>query len=129
MASVVEGEWTNQHGSRLLLKQDHDGRLAGSFMPGVGFGRNEAFEVGGFAREDLVAFTVDFKGHRCVTAWCGHVLDDAGGPAIDALWQMAVHVPGPGTEAWKGLWSGADLFTRGRPSTRRPHGRPSHPVR
>lgn len=130
MATVLEGEWMNQHGSRLMLKQDQDGRLTGSFMPGVGFGRNEAFEVSGFARDDLVAFAVDFRAHRCLTSWCGHIIQDGSQPDLETLWQMAVHVPGTGAvDAWKGLWSGSDLFTRGRSGGRRAHGRPSHPVK
>ncbi len=111
--SALSGTWHNEHGSELRFEVDPAGRVSGRFRTGVGFGKDETFDVIGRASDDLVSFTVSFGSHGAITAWVGHFI--AAEERIEALWHMAVALPHPGRldELWKGIWSGADVFERG----------------
>jgi len=123
--SGLNGIWHNEHGSELRLDIDAAGRVAGRFRTGVGFGKDESFDIVGRAESDLVSFTVSFGKAGAITAWVGHFM--AAEARIEALWQMAVALPHRGRpeELWKGIWSGADVFLRGPAETARP--RPKRP--
>lgn len=123
--SAISGTWHNEHGSELHLEADPSGHVVGRFRTGVGFGKDESFDVVGRVANELVAFTVSFGPYGAITSWVGHLL--AAEQRIEALWQMTLTLPHPGRadELWKGVWSGADVFERGpaepaRPRSRRP---------
>jgi hypothetical protein len=124
--SNLSGTWHSEHGSELHLEVDPDGRITGRFQTGVGFGKDQSFEVIGRAQDELVAITVSFGAHGAITSWVGHLIDAEA--RIEALWHMTVALPHPGRpdELWKGVWSGSDVFRRGRAETApRKSGRPA----
>jgi hypothetical protein len=121
MSKTIAGTWHNENGSELRLEVGPAGRLSGRFVPGVGFGAGEPFEVTGFATGHLVTFSVCFGKYDSLTSWVGHLIDDAGAPALKTLWQMSVEVPHADRkeQRWKGIWSGADEFRPGAPPSER----------
>lgn len=113
-----QGTWHNQYGSEIQLEVDEGGRVHGLMTVGGPGGRGElqSFPLVGFARGDLIAFTVDFGRHGSLTSWVGHLVVEPGeAPRIESMWHMGVLVPHPerNEERWKSTWTGADEFRHG----------------
>src|SRR5512138_1484285 len=88
------GRWRNQRGSSLELAIDDRGRVSGTFRTGVGVpSPHESFPLCGFARGDLIAFSVDFGVHESVTAWAGQHTEAGGRERIETLWHLARNIP------------------------------------
>lgn len=127
----LNGQWHNEHGSRMTLRLDEHGRLIGKFSSGVGLALpGEEFDVLGFAAGDLVAFVVNFGKYDSLTSWCGHLVSENGVVAIRTMWQMTLTPPPTKArkETWKGTWAGSDTFRREAPKSAWLHSVPSHPV-
>jgi len=110
------GTWHNQHGSEIHIDVGSDGRVVGTMSTGDGVARAQTFPLVGFARGDLIAFSVDFGRFGSVTSWVGHfVHEEPANVRIETLWHMATLVPHPqrSDERWKSVWTGADEFKPG----------------
>ena len=108
------------------------GELRGTFKTAVGLSKPEqAFDLHGSLVDDLIAFTVSFPQHGSITSWVGHVVGH--GARLETVWHMTVRTPHPENrgEAWKGIWTGADSFSRTEPATVdvETTRRPPHPIR
>jgi hypothetical protein len=131
---TVDGEWHNEHGSKMILQQD--GRLVrGVFHTEVGAAEG-IYEVVGAIEDDdgpclgigLVVVWRNASGNRhSVTAWSGQlvVVDDE--PVIEASWLLTS--VGTANE-WGSTQVGQDVFRRSPPklvagSRAKPR---SHPV-
>jgi hypothetical protein len=130
-----DGTWHNQHGSKMELKVSKAGAVTGLYATGVGApGKEEWFDLVGWASEDQIAFTVNFGKYGSLTAWVGQQTQDASGDArIVTFWHLTKNVED--VEEPKKLWAtvltGSDVFTRTAPSAEmvaRLLRRPSHPV-
>ncbi|MCC6527459.1 MAG: hypothetical protein IT373_32730 [Polyangiaceae bacterium] len=131
MSSDLQGTWYNQHGSSLVLRNEGNGRLSGTFEPHVGFAEpGTSYPVTGFATGAVVGFVVAFPGHRTVTTWVGHATTLGAELRLETLWHMAAEFPPARKpdELWKGTWAGADTFTRERPAAEKAQSRPPHPM-
>jgi hypothetical protein len=130
VAMNITGVWHNQHHSVLHVIEEN-GKLRGTFRPGVGLGKGREYPVVGVAAGDGFAFSVAFAPDRSVTAWVGHVRRGELELELETLWHMAVRLRDPQApnDGWKGIWSGADVFKRGEPGLMRREERlPSAPL-
>ncbi len=126
MSKTYAGTWHNENGSELRIEVGPAGRISGRFVPGVGFGADETFEVTGFVSGNLISFAVQFGKYDSLTSWVGHLVEENGEKSLKTLWQMTVEVPHPERkdQRWKGIWSGSDEFVPGgSPIERKKDGR------
>lgn len=130
-----DGDWYNQHGSKMELHVRPDGQVAGRYATAVGApGPQEWFALVGFASEDQIAFAVNFGQYGSLTAWVGQQTeDDQGNANIVTFWHLTKNIKDndePG-KLWSTVLTGSDIFKRERPTpemVRRRTARPSHPV-
>ena len=131
-----DGTWYNQHDSKMELRVDKTGSVAGRYATGVGAPKKEEwFPLLGFASGDQLSFTVNFGKYGSLTAWVGQQTTDADNNArIVTFWHLTQNIPD--IEEPKKLWAtvqtGSDIFTRNAPSSKNVavlFARPSHPVR
>jgi hypothetical protein len=111
----LSGRWKNQHGSEMQLRVGPGGRLTGTYHTAVGDpSPKQEFELVGFARGDLVAFTVDFGRFGSLTAWAGQHTRSEGTERIHTLWHLAKNIPDADEPRalWAGVLAGADTFER-----------------
>lgn len=110
---VVSGLWTNEYGSVADISVE-DTRILGTYTSTVGGGAGSlSGPISGFARGDIVAFSVLWPAHtRSMTSWVGQVVDVNGTPELRTLWHLIVDIPD--SEEAAGLWAtvhtGADTF-------------------
>ncbi len=105
----LSGEWINEAGSRMRLRQE-GARLSGSYRSALGRAApDEEFPLVGWALGERVAFTVAFVPHGTVTAWVGRLKGDE----LETLWHLAHEVEGE-EASWTsaGLRAGASRFRR-----------------
>ncbi len=135
MSANFTGNWYNQHGSQMTLQVDTAGAVRGTYQTGVGLAApDERFSLLGFASDDLIAFTVNFGAHGCLTSWAGQHTRDDSGERLETMWYLARNIADADEpqRLWGGIWSGADVFRRAPYATlaARPRpGIPSHPVK
>lgn len=109
----LAGRWTNELGSVAEITVDGE-RLSGTYTSAVGGPAGSVSgPITGFARGDIVAFSVLWPGPlRSLTSWVGQVVEVDGTPQLRTLWHLIVDIPDP--EEARGLWttvhSGADAF-------------------
>lgn len=131
----VSGTWYNQHGSRIDLRVEAEGRLGGTLRSGVGFpDPDEEFPLSGFVSEGLIGFAVSFGRYDSLTSWTGHYGIENGRETIYTLWHMSVGLLPETHHAdrlWEGIWSGSDTFVREAIAPLERPGRriASHPLR
>ncbi len=108
------GRWINELGSEMTLTIDK-GVVQGKYRTGVGEApEEEAFDLCGFATDDLIVFCVNFGSYGSLTAWAGqHAVED-GQEQIMTLWHMARNaVDGHDIKhLWSTMLTGADTFKR-----------------
>jgi hypothetical protein len=116
---AIDGLWYNQHGSRIDLLVSENGAVQGTFRSPVGLskGKDEALVLG-FTSGDLLSFVANFGKYASLTAWTGHLVEDAGDNVLEMQWQMTVAIPGRASrdDLWRGIWTGSDTFQRQNPA-------------
>jgi hypothetical protein len=105
----LNGIWHNQNNSEIESNVSADGMLSGTFTTSANGCSPETHSLTGFASGRVVAFSVQFPLHKCVTSWVGHYSEDG---AIECLWNMALDVDND-QPLWKSTLSGADRFVAG----------------
>jgi hypothetical protein len=113
-AENFAGTWTNAHGSSLQLRQAAAGKLSGSCF-GASSGGTFSGEIQGYADGELIAVVVQWRAHRAVTAWAGHLEPGANPPRMIGAWQMAKRLPADGEGL--AIHAGSDSFIKTGDST------------
>lgn len=100
-------EWTNDAGSRMVLKVDADGMVRGTYVTALGCRAGEEQPLVGSCNGTALTFSVNFHGCGSTTAWTATVRQTDDGPRIQALWQRAV---GEDPPAWDAVTAGSSTF-------------------
>ena len=109
------GRWVNELGSEMDLKVSKTGEVDGVYTTAVGApGKQEHFDLRGFAAGDLLSFTVNFGEYSSLTSWVGQHTDEGQGAVIKTIWILAKNIEDqnePG-QLWGSVLTGYDNFTR-----------------
>lgn len=108
------GSWTNQLGSTMDLSQKGE-QITGTYTSSVsGGGGTVQGDLSGWVDEDLIAFTVNWKGAGSLTAWTGQLAEENKVETITTLWHLVMNVEDDDedTDLWKSTFAGTDKFTR-----------------
>ena len=108
-----DGVWRNEVGSEMTLRET-GGIVAGTYRTRVGRPEDtESFALVGIARDDMIAWTVDFGDHGSLTAWTGRRIDDDD-PRIATLWHLVRNRDDAGEPLapWASTLAGAAVFRR-----------------
>jgi hypothetical protein len=112
-ADSLSGRWTNEYGSVAEITLDGE-RISGTYTSQVGGADGPlAGPITGYARGDIVAFSVLWPTPmRSITSWVGQVVDAGSGPELKTLWHLIVDIPD--ADEARGLWTtvhtGSDTF-------------------
>ena len=133
---AVQGTWKNELGSTLVLTDDGNGRISGTYTTAVGGPTGEPFElIGSYDTSSSlpvpIGWSVAWTAWGSNTTWCGLLLD---GGTITATWILASTIPA-NEGWWQSMNVGMDTFTQNGEVTPeaaeirlRTHGA-SHPLR
>ena len=112
-----KGVWHNQHKSILNLDVAEDGRVTGTFQPGLACAENvREFPVVGYAENGVIGFVVAFPGFASITSWTGqlaNISEDGYAETLHSSWHMAIDVGNKAEkQLWKAMVTGSDSFVR-----------------
>lgn len=122
----VTGQWVNQNGSMLELRDAGNGMLTGSFCSRKGRAASgKAYRLTGVVSGELVSFHVVWRDDdadlHAITSFSGRYVH---GPeeAIHAVWVLSRQFEDEAQEkptgAWNAFLTNADVFTREDPRAR-----------
>jgi hypothetical protein len=104
------GDWKNQLGSTMQLKQQGN-TLEGNYVSTVsGTHATTEGELKGFVDGDLISVVVHWKDFQAITAWAGQCTPNSSNNTIKTLWQMTKQVDSG--DEWASINAGSDTFTR-----------------
>lgn len=118
---AINGAWTNELGSRLILEDLENGRLGGTYVTAVGGPEGQPFPLtGGYVLPQgtgapiPLAWTVAWTGWGSTTSWCGLLFDDG---TITTTWILTSTIA-PDEGWWQSMNVGGDTFAmmRERPT-------------
>ncbi|RKP52231.1 avidin/streptavidin family protein [Trinickia fusca] len=110
--SSLEGTWTNELGSTMLITQTSGSTFGGTYKSAVSSGgQSVKGTLAGTIAGDALAFTVNWQPtYSSVTSWNGLLLSDPQGDLyIYSLWNMS-STPQDPSNFWESILAGADLF-------------------
>jgi Avidin family len=110
----LRGTWRNELGSELVLEDDGNGAMNGTYRSGKGGMEGAAYPVcgaydpapSGSCR--VLGFVVDWTELHALTVWSGQYQSDD--ETIRATWLMTTETDK--TEEWKSTFVGHDVFRR-----------------
>jgi hypothetical protein len=110
---ALNGTWTNELGSVLILNDDGNGMLSGTYSTAVGGPAGEAMDLTGSYDKNSPApiplgWSVAWTGWGSTTSWCGLLFDDG---TLTATWILASTIPAD-EGWWQSMNVGMDNFTR-----------------
>jgi hypothetical protein len=104
------GDWINELGSTMTLKQQDD-TLSGVYRSAVsGDEKATTGKLLGFADGEHISFVVHWDDFQAITAWVGQLDLKASPAAIRTLWQMTSERDDD--QVWASINAGADKFVR-----------------
>ena len=116
-ARRISGVWYNQLGSRVELRADEGGTIAGTVESSVGGARGShrltgSLDVDPLGSRGALGFAVRWDPVHSVTVWAGHY--DLDREVIDTTWLLS---GAPyGHDEWRSTLVGHDSFVRERPA-------------
>lgn len=116
-AGPLEGIWENQLGSELVLEDDGEGGLTGTYRSAAGATPDARYLVRGTYDVmtcgpcRVLGFVVSWGEHQTITAWSGRF--DPAEDTIRASWLMTTESDEAGE--WRSTFTGHDTFRRHTP--------------
>ena len=118
----IEGDWINQHGSRLHLQCGQDGRLSGSYSTTKGRAASgKQYPLIGQLNGEVFAFQVNWvdesENLAAITSFSGRLgRDPQGQPCLHTLWVLTRQFEDAErtrpTGVWNAFLTNVDVFTR-----------------
>jgi hypothetical protein len=110
---AINGTWTNELGSTLVLQDQGNGTLTGTYASAVGGPAGQQFPlVGSYtipqAGPVSLAWTVAWKGWDSTTSWCGLLFD---GGDMTTTWILTSTIS-QNEGWWQSMNVGMDLFAQ-----------------
>jgi avidin family protein len=106
------GTWANELKSTMVIKQQSNGSLSGTYVSAVsgGNGGTTTGDLLGYVDGSLISFLVHWQDFQAITAWVGQLVPQSAPAEISTLWQMTKAVDSG--DEWASTNAGADTFTR-----------------
>ncbi|GEM_PF-3236888 len=114
----LDGIWDNQLGSELVLEDDGEGGLTGTYRRADGLNPDSTYLVRGSYDVmtkgpcRVLGFVVNWSEHQTITVWSGRFNPDD--QTIGATWLMTTE--SDEADEWRSTFVGHDMFRR-RPPT------------
>ena len=135
---AINGTWTNELGSTLVLVDNGNGTVSGTYTTAVGGPAGQPFPLTGSYDTSSpvpvpIGWSVAWTAWGSNTTWCGLLFDDVNG-TLTATWILASTITA-NEGWWQSMNVGMDTFTQNANVTKeaaerhlRTHGA-SHPMR
>lgn len=115
----LQGTWDNQLGSELVLEDDGEGGLTGTYRSATGANSDTTYLVRGcydlltHGPCRVLGFVVNWGEHQTVTSWSGRFHQEE--ETIRATWVMTTE--SDEVDEWRSTFVGHDTFRRRSPAS------------